>query len=214
MLHPFPDDVIDYPVFLSLVGRHDVIALGVFLDTLERLSRVVDQDLIQPLTHAQNFTSRNVNVGRLSLEPLHQRLMDHDSGIGQGKALTLGPRRQEHCGHRGRMSYAHRLHIRLDELHRVVNRQPGCYRTSRTVDIEKDILVGVFGFQEQHLSDDEVRNRVVDRRPDEDDTVLEEPRKYVIGSFAAVGLLNHHWYQLGAWLDYVAHWAASSCRVI
>src|SRR6188474_3620826 len=34
MLHPFPDDVIDYPVFLPLVRRHDVIAFCILLDTL------------------------------------------------------------------------------------------------------------------------------------------------------------------------------------
>mgnify|MGYP003292663480 CR=1 FL=1 len=36
MLHPFPDDVIDNPVFLPLIRRHDVVALGV----VERPSKV------------------------------------------------------------------------------------------------------------------------------------------------------------------------------
>src|SRR5689334_1956509 len=66
MLHPFADDVIDYPVFLPLVGRHDVIALRVFLDALEGLSRVMHQDFVEPLAHAQNFSRMNVDIGRLS----------------------------------------------------------------------------------------------------------------------------------------------------
>jgi len=36
----FPDDFINNTVFLPLIGRHDVVALGVVLDTLHRLPGV------------------------------------------------------------------------------------------------------------------------------------------------------------------------------
>jgi hypothetical protein len=89
-LHPFPDDVIDNPVFLPLVRRHDVVPFGIFLNPLERLARVVDQDLVQALAHAQDFPGVDVDVGGLPRQPLHERLVDHDSGIRQGVALALG----------------------------------------------------------------------------------------------------------------------------
>src|SRR5688500_14646663 len=136
MLHPFPDDVIDYPVFLPLVGRHDVVALGVFLDPLERLPGVVHQDFIQALAHAQNFAGMNVDIGRLSRQPLHQRLMNDDARIGQRKPLALGAGRQQHRRHRRRLADADGLHVRLDELHRVVDRQPRGDRPAWTVDVQ------------------------------------------------------------------------------
>src|SRR5678815_1603574 len=89
MLHPFADDVIDYPVFLPLVRRHDVIAFSIVLDSLECLPGVVHQDFVEPLAHAQNFPRMNIDVGRLSRQPLHQGLMDHDAGVRQREALAL-----------------------------------------------------------------------------------------------------------------------------
>ena len=62
-LHPFPDDVIDYPVFLPLVRRHDVIPFGIFLNALERLPGVVHQDLVQSLARIQDDTDRDYIMG-------------------------------------------------------------------------------------------------------------------------------------------------------
>src|SRR5688572_21202514 len=82
MLHPFPDDVIDNPVFLALVGRHDVVPFGIVLDALERLPGVVHQNLVQALAGAQQFTSVDVDVGRLAGQPMHEGLMDEDARVG------------------------------------------------------------------------------------------------------------------------------------
>src|SRR5438132_12062834 len=35
---PFPDDIVNNTVFLTLVRRHDVVALGIVMNTLDRLS--------------------------------------------------------------------------------------------------------------------------------------------------------------------------------
>ena len=53
-------------------------------------------------------------------------------------------------------------------------------------------LSGILGLEEQHLRDRQVGDPVVNRRADEDDAVLEQPRKDVVGALAAVGLLDHH----------------------
>src|SRR3954470_21765685 len=65
-LRPFADDIVNNTVFLALVRRHDVVALGVVLDPLDVLAGMVDQDLVEPLTHAQDLSGRNINIGRLA----------------------------------------------------------------------------------------------------------------------------------------------------
>src|SRR3990170_7249300 len=55
-LRPLPDDIINNTVFLTLVGGHDVVAFCVVLDTLDGLSSMVDQDLVDALPHSQDFT--------------------------------------------------------------------------------------------------------------------------------------------------------------
>ena len=91
-----------------------------------------------------------------------------------------------------------RLHVGLDELHRVVNRQPCRDRSAGAVDVEQDVLVRIFRFQKQHLRDDEIGDRVVDRRADEDDAVLEEPGEDIVRPLAAVGLFDDHGNELHA----------------
>src|SRR5439155_14911020 len=52
-LRPFTDDIVNDTVFLPLIGRHDVVALGIVLDTLQGLACVMYQDFIDPLTHSE-----------------------------------------------------------------------------------------------------------------------------------------------------------------
>jgi len=65
-------------------------------------------------------------------------------------------------------------------------------RAARRVDVEVDVLVRVLGLEEQHLRDDQVGGRVVDRPDDEDDAFLEQARVDVVRAFAASALLDHH----------------------
>src|SRR5262249_39244861 len=56
--HPsgsFADDIVNDTVFLAFVRRHDVVALGIILNALHGLSRVVDQDLMDSPTHPQDL---------------------------------------------------------------------------------------------------------------------------------------------------------------
>ena len=82
---------------------------------------------------------------------------------------------------------------RRDELHRVVDREAGVHRSARRVDVQLDVLVGILGLEMDHLSDDEVRDLVVDRRPEEDDALVQEPRVDVEEPLAARGLLDDGW---------------------
>jgi hypothetical protein len=85
---------------------------------------------------------------------------------------------------------AGRLHGGLDELHRVVDGQPGVDLAARGVDVHGDVLVGVVGLEVQQLRDDEVRDLVVDRGADEDDALAQQPRVDVERALAARVLLD------------------------
>ena len=64
---------------------------------------------------------------------------------------------------------------RLHVLHRVIDAQSGRHAAARRVDIEIDVFLRVLSLQEQQLCDDEVGEHIVDRRPEENDAILQEP---------------------------------------
>ena len=134
------------------------------------------------------------DIRRLALETA-QRLVDHHARVRQAVALALGARGQQERAHAGRLADAQRGHVRLDELHGVVDRQAGRNRTAGRVDVEVDVLVGVFRLQEQHLRDHQVGRRVVHRTDQEDDPFLEQARVDVVGAFATAALLDDHGHQ-------------------
>jgi hypothetical protein len=87
---------------------------------------------------------------------------------------------------------AHRRHVGLDELHRVVDRQPGVDRAARRVDVDRDVLVRVLRLEVQQLRDDEVGDLVVDRAAEEDDALVEQARVDVELALTACGALDDH----------------------
>ena len=61
------DDVIDQSVLASLFGPHEAVAVGVFLQLLERLAGVPLVDLVELLLHADEFFRVDQDIGRASL---------------------------------------------------------------------------------------------------------------------------------------------------
>ena len=55
------------------------------------------------------------------------------------------------------------------------------------MDVELDVFLRVFRFEEEELGDDDVRGVVVDCTPQENDTLAEEARVNVIRAFAERG---------------------------
>src|SRR6266511_1179252 len=66
-----------------------------------------------------------------------------------------------------------------------------------------DVLLGLLALQVQELRHDEVRDGVVDRRSEEHDAFLEQPRVDVERPFAAIRLLDDDGYQVILWSDHV-----------
>jgi hypothetical protein len=91
-----------------------------------------------------------------------------------------------------RHAVANGLHVRLDELHRVVDRHAGIHGPAGRVDVEEDVLVAVVRLQVQELGHDEVGDRVVHRLAEEHDPLVEQPREDVERTLSAGGRLYDH----------------------
>ena len=101
--------------------------------------------------------------------------MKHDPRVGKGVALALGATGEDHSGGRGGHAHADRAHVRSDVLHRVVDGEQRRDRATRRVDVEEYVFIRVVRLEMQQLGHDQVGDRVIDRRAQEDDAVLEEP---------------------------------------
>ena len=118
--------------------------------------------------------------------------MDEDLRVRERHALVLGAARQQQGAHAHRDADADRLHVGLDELHRVVDRQAGVDRPAGRVDVDRDVLVGILALQVQQLSDDQVGDLVIDGRAQEDDPLIEQAGVDVERAFTTRGLLDDH----------------------
>ena len=108
----------------------------------------------------------------------------------EGQALARRARGQQHRGGRGGLPEADGGDVGLDELHRVVDGEQRRDVAAGAVDVDVDVLVGVLGLEVQQLGADQVGDRVVDRRAEEDDVLLEQAGVEVVGPLAPVGLLD------------------------
>src|SRR5215203_962016 len=185
------DDLVDEAVLFSLRRRHDAVALDIALDLLEGLPRVLGDDAGGQLAHADNLLGLNLDVAGLSADAARDGgLVDEDARVRQREALAFGPGRQKQRAHRSALTQADRHHLGADELHRVVDGHAGGDRAAGAVDVKVDVLLRVLRLQKEQLRDDEVRDRVVDRRAEEDDVVAQEARVDVRVALAARRLLE------------------------
>ena len=92
----------------------------------------------------------------------------------EGVALALGSGREQELAHRRGHPHRIRRDVAGREHHGVVDRHPGTDRTARGVDVERDVLGGVFGGQQQNLGAQSVGDIVVDLRAEEDDALGEQ----------------------------------------
>ena len=122
-------------------------------------------------------------------------LVDQDLRVGQRHALALRAAGQQQRAHRHRDADADRLHVGLDELHRVVDRETRVHRPAGRVDVERDVLVGILGLQVQELGHDQVRDLVVHGRAEEDDPLVQQAGVDVERALPTGGLLDDHRYE-------------------
>ena len=110
------DHLVDDAILPGLLGRHHEVAVGVLVDPLDRLAGVAGDDLLQEVAHAQDLLGRQLDVGGLRVAGGAVGLVEQDPGVGQGEALALGARGQQHRGGRRRLAEADRGDVVADEL--------------------------------------------------------------------------------------------------
>ena len=184
--------MVHQPVFHGLFRRHPEVPVRIRFDLVHRLSGVVGHDLVHGTLHAQHFLGLDLDVLGRAGHVGDGRLVDQNAGIGQGVTFAGPARREEEGAHAGGHAQAVGLHVGLDELHGVVDGEPRGDAAAGTVDVQLDVLFGVFVLEVEQLGDHQVRDGVVDRHADEDDTVLQQQRVDVVGPFPAARLFYHH----------------------
>lgn len=124
------DDLVDQPVLLGVLRRHEVVPVGILLDFLQGLAGLIGEELIETVPHAQDALGADLDVGSLSLGAA-EGLMDHHFAVGEGQPFALGPGRKQEGAHGGSHSDADGLNIALDVLHRIIDGKPGGDGSSR-----------------------------------------------------------------------------------
>ena len=92
----------------------------------------------------------------------------------KGVPLAGSAGAEQELAHAGGQSDADGRDVGAHVLHGVVDGQAVGDRAARGVDVQRDVLVGVLGLQEDELGADEVGRHLVDRAADEHDALLEE----------------------------------------
>src|SRR6185436_28444 len=99
---PVDDDLVDQTVLDRLLAGHEHVAIGVLLDLLDALPRVLDEHVVQLLADTQDLARLDVDVGRLTLNTA-ERLMDHDAGVRKREPLSLPARSEQPRRHARRL---------------------------------------------------------------------------------------------------------------
>ena len=152
---------------------------------------MLGDELVEHRPDPDDLSGVDVEVARLTLKALaaDQRLMHVDGRARQRVPLAFRSGHQHHGAEACRTPDANRRDGCPDVLHGVVDRKPSGDRAPRRVDVDLDLLVGVVSRQVHELSDDEVGDHVVDRAPDQDDSVSEQPRVDIESPLAVAALV-------------------------
>jgi len=88
------DDRIDQSVVDGLLARHEIVTIGIGLDSVERLTRMLGEDMVEAIPYAQDLPGMDVDIRCLTLEAT-EGLVDHDPRMRQAMPFTLGAARQQ-----------------------------------------------------------------------------------------------------------------------
>ena len=123
-------------------------------------------------TPAEDFFGGDGNIRGLP-GGTTSRLMHHYATVRQCVALTLCSSGEKKRGHTGSLSDTICDDVALKEVHCIVDGHTIGHTAAWGVDIEADVLFGIFHLEEEHLRDDSISDKVVDRCADEYNTVAQ-----------------------------------------
>src|SRR4051812_23208319 len=102
-------DRVDDAIVSGVIGSHEIVAVGVADDLLERLAGVAREDLVVALDEVLPFLHLDDRVRRVAAEPA-RTLVDHDPAVRERVTLALGSGSEQDRRHRGRHADADRAH--------------------------------------------------------------------------------------------------------
>ena len=178
------DHLVHQAVVLRLRRRHVIIAVGIHLHLLLRLTRVLRDNPDQALLQLEHVIDLAFHVAGRALRAARY-LVNHDVRIRQRETFAFRSRAKQNRRHARRHSETISRHVTSEKLHRVVNRESRRHRATRRVDVNIDVLLRVFHLQEEQLRDDQICDVIIDRRADKNDPVLEQPRIDIVAPLAA-----------------------------
>lgn len=187
------EDMVDETIVLRHLGCHEIVAFGVVFDGFKGLSAVLGKDAVQFFAQAEDLSRMDLDLGRLSLYAA-QRLVDHDIRMREGIAFALRTGGQEDSRHAGAGSDTDGGNIRMDILHRIIDRKAGGHDAAGAVDVKMDIFRRVFGFQKEKLRNDDIGHMVFNLAVKEYDAVLQKAGINIIGALSASGLFDNNRY--------------------
>ena len=201
------DNVVDESfgaVVFGFLCAHKVIAVGVLYEDIHLLTCVEREDLVEAIFEAKDLAGMDLDLCGLTGDTA-EGLVDQDAGIGEGVAFAFRASGEQDSAHRSRLTDAEGRYGGFDVLHTIVDGESCGDGATGGIDIQVDIFIGIFGFEKEHLSDDQVGHIVIDRRAEEDDAVFEQAGVDIVRAFPSVRLLNDKWDQrhrvfLLAWL--------------
>lgn len=103
----------------------------------------------------------------------------YDARVRQRVALASSTGCKQELTHRSSETHAYGCNITADELHGVVDSHTCSYGSTRAVDVQPDVCIGIFTFEIQQLSTDLVCNVIVHVGAQHDDPVLQQSREDV-----------------------------------
>ena len=115
------DNFVDQSIFHGFGCGHESIAISVGFNFVERLTRVVNQNLIQTFFYVFEFFGVNHDVFRRTLHS-GKGLVDHDPCVWQSVSFACSPCRQQYGSHRSGLAHAVSRNVARNELHRIVDR--------------------------------------------------------------------------------------------
>src|SRR5207248_5380165 len=105
--------------------------------------------------------------------------------------LSLSPSGQQKCSHARRQPHTDRIDWRSQVLHRVIDRQSRGDAAAWRIDVHVNITLWIVCLEKEQLSDDDIRDVVVDGSAEADDAIHEQARKDVIAPLATARSLDH-----------------------
>ena len=185
------DHPVDQPVLTRLFRLEEFVAFHVEGDLLDRLAGVFDVDVVQPVAQLEHLAGVDLDVGGLAFEPA-RGLVDEDAAVRQRHPFAFRAAGEDQRPGRHRDPVTDGLHVGLDELHRVVDRQARVGGAAGRVDVEADVLVRIVGLEVEQLGDDQVGEVLGHLLAEEDDPLRQQAAVDVEGALAASGLFDDH----------------------